>query len=73
MAVAAQRLSPAYERIERLIADDVAVILDGGNATELGREHAGQLRDGGCTRSTSTAARSRTRSRTRFGTASPSG
>jgi S-methylmethionine-dependent homocysteine/selenocysteine methylase len=45
MAVAAQRLSPAYQRIERLIADDVAVILDGGNATELGREHAGQLRD----------------------------
>jgi S-methylmethionine-dependent homocysteine/selenocysteine methylase/SAM-dependent methyltransferase len=45
MAVRVERLSPAYERIERLIADDVAVILDGGNATELGREHAGQLRD----------------------------
>jgi S-methylmethionine-dependent homocysteine/selenocysteine methylase len=45
MAIPAQRLSPAYERIDGLIADDVAVILDGGNATELGREHAGQLRD----------------------------
>jgi S-methylmethionine-dependent homocysteine/selenocysteine methylase/SAM-dependent methyltransferase len=45
MAVPAQRVSPAYKRIEALIADDVAVILDGGNATELGREHAGQLRD----------------------------
>jgi S-methylmethionine-dependent homocysteine/selenocysteine methylase/SAM-dependent methyltransferase len=45
MATAVQRLSPAYRRIEQLIADDVAVILDGGNATELGREHAGQLRD----------------------------
>jgi S-methylmethionine-dependent homocysteine/selenocysteine methylase len=40
-----QRLSAAYERIEGLIAEDVAVILDGGTATELGREHAGQLRD----------------------------
>jgi S-methylmethionine-dependent homocysteine/selenocysteine methylase/SAM-dependent methyltransferase len=45
MATDAQRLSPAYARVERLIADDVAVVLDGGNATELGREHAGQLRD----------------------------
>jgi len=40
-----QLVSPAYGRVEQLIADDVAVILDGGNATELGREHAGQLRD----------------------------
>jgi len=39
-----QRRSPAYERVERTIADDVAVILDGGNATELGRA-AGALRD----------------------------
>jgi S-methylmethionine-dependent homocysteine/selenocysteine methylase len=45
MATDVQRLSPAYARVERLIADDVAVILDGGTATELGREHAGQLRD----------------------------
>jgi hypothetical protein len=36
MAVPAQRVSPAYDRIEALIADDFAVILDGGNATELG-------------------------------------
>ena len=35
MAVRAQRVSPAYERLQRLLADDVAVILDGGNATEL--------------------------------------
>lgn len=40
-----ERVSPAYERVERLVAEDVAVVLDGGNATELGREHAGQLRD----------------------------
>ena len=45
MATQVQRLSAAYERIEGLIAEDVAVILDGGTATELGREHAGQLRD----------------------------
>ncbi len=45
MAIAEQRVSPPYARIEGLIADDVAVILDGANATELGREHAGQLRD----------------------------
>jgi S-methylmethionine-dependent homocysteine/selenocysteine methylase len=45
MATRVQRLSPAYARIEGLISDEVAVILDGGNATELGREHAGQLRD----------------------------
>jgi len=40
-----RRLSPAYERIERLLADGVAVVLDGGNATELEREDAGELRD----------------------------
>jgi S-methylmethionine-dependent homocysteine/selenocysteine methylase len=45
VATSVQRLSAAYERIEGLIAEDVAVILDGGTATELGREHAGQLRD----------------------------
>jgi S-methylmethionine-dependent homocysteine/selenocysteine methylase/SAM-dependent methyltransferase len=45
MATRAKRVSPAYERVEALIADDTAVILDGGNATELGRQHAGQLRD----------------------------
>jgi S-methylmethionine-dependent homocysteine/selenocysteine methylase/SAM-dependent methyltransferase len=45
MAAHAQHLSAAYEAIEGLIAEDVAVILDGGTATELGREHAGQLRD----------------------------
>ena len=44
MRAPAQQLLPAYERIERLLADDVAVILDGGNATELGRD-AGALRD----------------------------
>jgi S-methylmethionine-dependent homocysteine/selenocysteine methylase len=41
----AERVSPAYARVEGLVDDDVAVILDGGNATELGREHAGRLRD----------------------------
>ena len=45
MGAPPQLVSPAFGRVERLIADDVAVILDGGNATELGREHAGQLRD----------------------------
>jgi S-methylmethionine-dependent homocysteine/selenocysteine methylase/SAM-dependent methyltransferase len=45
MATRVERVSPAYERVEGLIADDEAVILDGGNATELGRERAGQLRD----------------------------
>src|SRR5919106_2486888 len=45
MATRVERVSPAYERVEGLIADDEVVILDGGNATELGREHAGQLRD----------------------------
>ena len=45
MGAPPQLVSPAFARVERLIADDVAVILDGGNATELGREHAGELRD----------------------------
>jgi S-methylmethionine-dependent homocysteine/selenocysteine methylase/SAM-dependent methyltransferase len=45
MATRVERVSPAHVRVEGLIADDEAVILDGGNATELGREHAGQLRD----------------------------
>jgi S-methylmethionine-dependent homocysteine/selenocysteine methylase/SAM-dependent methyltransferase len=45
MATRVERVSPAYERVEGLIADDEAVILDGGNATELGGERAGQLRD----------------------------
>ena len=42
---AQQRISPAYERIERLLSEEAPVILDGGNATELGREQAGELRD----------------------------
>ena len=42
---AAGRTSPAYERIERRLAADEPVILDGGNATELEREQAGDLRD----------------------------
>jgi S-methylmethionine-dependent homocysteine/selenocysteine methylase/SAM-dependent methyltransferase len=45
MGAPPQLVAPAFGRVERLIADDLAVILDGGNATELGREHAGQLRD----------------------------
>jgi S-methylmethionine-dependent homocysteine/selenocysteine methylase/SAM-dependent methyltransferase len=36
--------SPAYERIERLLAEDEAVILDGGIATELERAHQGELK-----------------------------
>jgi S-methylmethionine-dependent homocysteine/selenocysteine methylase/SAM-dependent methyltransferase len=39
------RRAGGYARIERLLADDEAVILDGGNATELAREHAGELKD----------------------------
>ncbi|MGH2995880.1 MAG: homocysteine S-methyltransferase family protein [Gaiellaceae bacterium] len=35
----------AHERVRQLIAEDAAVILDGGNATELDREQAGHLRD----------------------------
>jgi S-methylmethionine-dependent homocysteine/selenocysteine methylase len=34
-----------YERIEGLLRDGKPVILDGGNATELEREQAGELRD----------------------------
>jgi S-methylmethionine-dependent homocysteine/selenocysteine methylase len=34
-----------YERIEGLLQDGKPVILDGGNATELEREQAGELRD----------------------------
>jgi S-methylmethionine-dependent homocysteine/selenocysteine methylase/SAM-dependent methyltransferase len=45
MAKRVEWVSPAYEQVEALIADDAAVILDGGHATELGRKHAGQLRD----------------------------
>ena len=41
-----RRVSSAYDRIARLLAADAPVILDGGNATELEREHAGELRDG---------------------------
>jgi S-methylmethionine-dependent homocysteine/selenocysteine methylase/SAM-dependent methyltransferase len=35
----------AYERVEELLAAGKPVILDGGNATELDREQAGELRD----------------------------
>ena len=41
-----RRTSPAYRRIEDLLARGEPVILDGGNATELERRHAGELRDG---------------------------
>jgi S-methylmethionine-dependent homocysteine/selenocysteine methylase len=34
-----------YGRIEELLLGGQPVILDGGNATELAREHAGELRD----------------------------
>ena len=37
--------SVAYDRIQTLLADDEPVILDGGNATELERGHAGELRN----------------------------
>ncbi len=37
--------SPAYARLVRLIARGDPVILDGGNATELERSQAGELRD----------------------------
>ena len=36
--------STAYARIEELLAAGAPVILDGGNATELEREQAGDLR-----------------------------
>ncbi len=42
---AVHRVSTAYGRIERLLAADEPVILDGGNATELERAKAGELRD----------------------------
>ncbi|MBA2384926.1 MAG: homocysteine S-methyltransferase family protein, partial [Actinobacteria bacterium] len=38
-------LSPVYARIARLLEVDRAVILDGGNATELERGQAGELRN----------------------------
>ncbi len=40
------RLSPVYRRLEELLGLGEPVILDGGNATELERQHAGELRDG---------------------------
>jgi len=40
-----RQLSAAYERLQDLLAAGTAVLLDGGNATELEREHAGHLRD----------------------------
>jgi S-methylmethionine-dependent homocysteine/selenocysteine methylase len=40
-----ERVSDAYARLERLLAKDAPVILDGGNATELERSAAGELRD----------------------------
>ncbi|MBA2359413.1 MAG: homocysteine S-methyltransferase family protein [Actinobacteria bacterium] len=44
-ASAMRRTSPAYDRIARLLAAEEPVILDGGNATELEREQAGELRN----------------------------
>lgn len=44
-ASSANRISTPYARIERLLAADEPVILDGGNATELDRGQAGELRD----------------------------
>ena len=43
-ATAASRRSSPYGRIDRLLAAGEPVILDGGNATELERGHAGELR-----------------------------
>ena len=40
-----KRVSPSYERLERLFESGEPVILDGGNATELERSQAGELRD----------------------------
>ncbi len=40
------RVSPAYGRLEELLARGEPVILDGGNATELEQALAGELRDG---------------------------
>ena len=39
-------LSPAYRRLQELLAGGEPVILDGGNATELERAQAGELRNG---------------------------
>jgi len=44
-AAASHRVSPGYERVAALLADDEPVILDGGIATELERVHAGDLRN----------------------------
>jgi len=44
--ISRRRASPAYQRVEVLLAREEPVILDGGNATELERQHAGELRDG---------------------------
>ena len=45
-SISASRISEAYARVERLIAADEPVILDGGIATELERSHAsGDLRN----------------------------
>jgi len=40
-----KRISAAYERIERLLGGEEPVLIDGGNATELERSQAGELRD----------------------------
>jgi S-methylmethionine-dependent homocysteine/selenocysteine methylase/SAM-dependent methyltransferase len=40
------RVAPAYARLEELLARGEPVILDGGNATELERTQAGDLRNG---------------------------
>ncbi|HXH87704.1 MAG TPA: homocysteine S-methyltransferase family protein [Gaiellaceae bacterium] len=40
------RVSPAYTRLEELLAEGEPVVLDGGNATELERSQAGELRNG---------------------------
>ena len=39
------RVSGAYARLQNLLGDDEPVILDGGNATELERSQAGELRN----------------------------
>ena len=45
MNQAAARLSAAYARVQRLIADDRCVVLDGGVATELERIRSGSYRN----------------------------
>jgi S-methylmethionine-dependent homocysteine/selenocysteine methylase len=42
---AREPVSPAYERMRALLERDDPIILDGGNATELERSLAGELRD----------------------------